>query len=220
LRFEIEPAVKARKGARPLPLEGRDQAAQVRARHYDLFEWFAFPDKGGAWTVRAVFESKGAKLISAPVAITIRTPDKSDAEYLPMARIHHTPWSNYDTNAFCGDTFDVVKQWPRSRFAKYCHYWNGRYSQNRKEYDKAIASYRLVVEQYPDFALAGAAELGMVECLHALKKVREARERLASLRQKLERARKTGFKGGADHTVVEQLAVALDDRLKRAPSQE
>jgi hypothetical protein len=126
-----------RKGARALPLEGQASTAHAQLRHYDLLEWFAFPENGGTWTVQAIFENKGAKLTSAPVTITLRKPGKTDAEHAPMARLHHIPWSNYDTNAFCGDTFDVVKQWPKNRFAKYCHYWNGRYLQNKKEFEKA-----------------------------------------------------------------------------------
>lgn len=84
-----------------------------------------------------------------------------------VARVHHIPWSNYETNAFRGDTFDVVKKWPDSKPAKYCHYWNGRYSQNKKEHDKAIASFRTVIEKYPDLPLAADARRALAECEHA-----------------------------------------------------
>src|SRR5262249_20582763 len=95
LRFEFEPAVKPRQGAKPLPLEGQ-ASANVKARYYDLVEWFAFPERG-TWTVRAVFESKGTRQTSPPVTLSIHKSDPKDLEHGPMARLHHTPWSNYDT---------------------------------------------------------------------------------------------------------------------------
>src|SRR5262249_7849208 len=158
--------------------------------------WFAFPERG-TWTVRAVFESKGTRQTSPPVTLSIHKPDPKDLEHGPMARLHHTPWSNYDTNAFCGDTFDLVKNWPNSRFAKHCHYWNGRYLQNKKEYDKAIASYRIVVSRFPDFALADAAEFGIIQCLLTQKKIAEAQKLNTALRKNLrERLAKQGIKLG------------------------
>jgi hypothetical protein len=215
LQFELTPAVKARKGAKPLPLEGQ-AADHVQVRHFDLLEWFDFPAKGGTWTVRAVFEHQGTKLTSAPITIAIGQPAKGDAESSPVARIHHTPWSNYDTNAFCGDTFDVVKQWPGSRLAKYCHYWNGRFLYSKKEYDKAIASYRIAAEQFPGFVLADDAEYGIVECLYAQKKLSEAQKRNAALQQKLkERAAKADFKRGTNQTAVQRLTHAMAERLRR-----
>jgi hypothetical protein len=212
LRFEIKPEVKPRSGAKPLPLESQ-VSGNPKARQYDLLEWFAFPDKG-TWSVQAVFESKGGKVTSPPVTISIDKPEPKDPEHDPMARLHHTPWTNYDTNAFCGDTFDLVKRWPKSRFAKYCHYWNGRYLQNKKEYAKAIASFRTVVEKYPDFALADAAEFGIVQCLHAQGKMAEAQKINTALRKKLsERAVKQGIKPGNCPTAVQQLAEGMSKRL-------
>src|SRR5437762_9238474 len=41
LRFSIEPAVNARKAAKPLPLEGQAAEASLSSRRYDLFEHFA-----------------------------------------------------------------------------------------------------------------------------------------------------------------------------------
>ena len=161
MRFEIEPAVEPRAGARPLPEEAR--AATALARKYDLLEWFQFPGSG-TFSVRAVYERAGARLTSGPITVTLRTPMKGDADFDAVDRIHHVPWSNYETNAYCGDTFDVVKRWPDSRLARYCHYWNGRYSQNRKEYAKAIASYESVIAGYPGFALADDALRGIEEC--------------------------------------------------------
>jgi hypothetical protein len=211
----VAPAVKPRQGAKPLPLE-EQAAGPVQVRHFDLLEWFAFPDQGGTWSVRAVLEHQGTKLTSATVTFTVRPPGKGDAEAQPVARLHHTPWSNYDTNAFCGDTFDVVKQWPTSRLARYCHYWNGRYLQHKKEYEKAIASYRLAAEQYPGFALADDAAYGIVECLYAQQKLREAQTRNTALRQKLqERAAKAEIKPGTGQTAVQRLAQTMADRLRR-----
>jgi hypothetical protein len=216
LRFEIEPAVKLRPGAKPLPLEGQTADANVTTRNYDLFECFAFPEQGGPWTVRAVFEHRTVKMTSASIAITISRPGKDDAEQQPMARLHHTPWSNYTTNAFCGDTFDLVQRWPKSRFVKYCHYWNGRYFQHKKEYDKAIASFRIVIEKYPDFVLADASAFGIVECLCAQKKLQEAQKHNTALRQKIkERAVKAGLKPGTGRTSVERLAQDMGLRLTR-----
>jgi hypothetical protein len=165
--FEIEPAVKPRPKAKPLPFE--EKTALAPARKFDLLEWYQFPDKG-EFTVRAVFMHGGTRYASEAVRLTIRKPEKGDAEFDAVARLHHMPWSNYDTNAFCGDTFDVVKRWPDSKLAKYCHYWNGRYSQNKGELDKAIASYETVLKQYPDFELADAARLGLAECKTAASK--------------------------------------------------
>jgi hypothetical protein len=214
LRFEIEPAVKVRPGAKPLPLEGQVTNSGTSTRLYDLFEWFAFPESGGTWTVRAVFEGKGSKQISAPLTVTISKPAPKDSEHGPMARLHHTPWSNYDTNAFCGDTFDLVQRWPKSRFARYCHYWNGRFLQNKKEYDKAIASYRTVIAKYPDFALADAAEFGIIQCLCAQKKIDEAQKRNAALQKKLSsRSAGKGTKPGAIQQLAENTAQRLDRDL-------
>jgi hypothetical protein len=160
-RFEIEPAVKPRPEAKPLPSEAR--VGTSPKRKFDLLEWFQFPDSG-TFTVRAVFEHDGSRYASEPIRVTIRNPAKGDAEFDAVARLHHMPWSNYDTNAFCGDTFDVVKNWPESRLARYCHYWNGRYSQGKKEFDKAIASYQTVINRYPGFVLADDARQGIAEC--------------------------------------------------------
>jgi hypothetical protein len=172
LAFEITPAVKARKSASPLPLEGRAEGELVTVRTYDLLEWFEFPAEG-SWTVRVVVGHNGAELKSAPLKITLRRPAKGDKEQAAVGRLHHLPWSNYTTNAFCGDTFDLVKQWPASRLARYAHYWNGVYSQNKKEYEKALASFRKAAG-YADFVLAEQAEFGVVECLRALGRAGEA----------------------------------------------
>jgi hypothetical protein len=208
LRFEITPAVKARPAAKPLPLEA--QVPDARARVYDLTEWFLFPEKGGTWTVQAVLEQGGHTLRSAPVTVSIRKPAKDDGEFQPMARIHHPPWTNYEANAFCGDTFDVVKRWPSSRFAKYCHYWNGRHLQHKKDCAKALESFRTVVEKYPDFALADHAAYGVVECLVAQKKYAEAATQNAALRRRLA--------ARGDQSAVRKLADALAQRLEREVS--
>jgi hypothetical protein len=208
LRFQIEPAVKERPKGKPLPLEAKAAKGAAQVRLYDLTEWFQFPDTG-SFTVRAVLEHKGGSLTSEPITFTIRRPGKGDAEAGPVDRIHHTPWSNYDTNAFCGDTFDVVKRWPKSKLARYCHYWNGRYSQHKKEYAKALASYRVVVERFPDFPLAEHAAYGIAECLRAQDKKDDARKHLVALRDKLkQRAAKGAEKG---RTVVQQL---VDEALR------
>jgi lysophospholipase L1-like esterase len=214
LRFEVEPAVKARPKGQSLPLEARATATTIQSRLYDLSEWFLFPDKGGPWKVRAVFERKGSSttLRSEPLSVTIRKPGKEDKEQQPVARIHHTPWSNYQTNAFCGDTFDLVKNWPSSRLARYCHYWNGQHSQHKKEYSKALASYR-IVEKDADFALADHAAYGAVECLVALKKFAEAQKANTALQKRVkERAAKAGHKG---ETTVQSLARKMSERLER-----
>jgi hypothetical protein len=196
LEFEVKPAVKARAGAKPLPLEAKGAKSSAQVRTYDLLEWFQFPAGGGSFTVRALVKHEGGTVASEPVTFTIRRPAKKDAEAGPVDRLHHTPWSNYDTNAFCGDTFDLVKRWPKSKLARYCHYFNGRYSQNKKEYAKAIASYKTVVEKYPDFPLADHAAYGIAECLLAQDKKEEARKQLQALGEKLKkRAAKSGEKG-------------------------
>jgi hypothetical protein len=210
LQFEVKPAVKPRPGGKPLPLEALAAKSGARVRTYDLLEWFQFPADGGPYTVRAVCEHKGGTLTSAPVTFTIRRPAKGDPEAGPVDRIHHTPWSNYDTNAFCGDTFDVVKRWPKSKLAPYCHYWNGRFSQNKKEYDKALASYRTVVEQYPDFALADHAAYGLAECLLAQNQKEAARKELAALRDRLDaRGGKAEDRAGGQTAVRHLVAEAL-----------
>jgi hypothetical protein len=214
LDFDIKPAVKVRPKARPLPLEAKGAKSSAQVRTYDLTEWFQFPAKG-SFTVRAVVKHKDGSLTSEPITFTIRRPAKGDAEAGPVDRIHHTPWSNYDTNAFCGDTFDVVKRWPKSKLARYCHYWNGRYSQHKKEYAKALASYRVVVDRFPDFPLAEHAAYGIAECLLAQDKKEDARKHLLALRDKLkQRAGKSGDKG---QTVVQKLvADALRTRTAAA----
>ena len=216
LRFEIEPAVKPRPDAKPLPLEALGADTNAQSRDYDLFEWFVFPENGGTWSVRAIFEHKGATLRSKPVTLTVRRPADSDPDFQAMARIHHAPWSNYDLNKFCGDTFDLVEKWPGSRFAKYCHYWNGRFLQNQKEYNQAIASYRTVVEKYPDFSLADDADYGIVECLYAQKKLDEAQQYNTAVRQKYnDRTAKTGLEYGHGQTIVQRLAHGMTHRINR-----
>jgi hypothetical protein len=184
LRFEFDPAVKPRPKAKALPLEAQTSESKIQGRLYDLSEWFLLPDKG-TWKVRAVFEHNGTTLRSEAVTVSIRKPGKDDPENQPVGRIHHTPWCNYQDNAFCGDTFDLVKRWPTSRLAKYCHYWNGRHLQVKKEYAKAQASYQTVLDKYPDFALADHATYGLVECLVAQKKFPEAQKVNTALRQRL-----------------------------------
>ena len=184
LRFEIEPAVEPRDGAKPLPLEARVSDAETR--NYDLLEWYQFPGEG-KFTVRAVFERDGVKLSSKPITFSIKNPGKDDAELPPVARIHHPPWCNYGTNKFCGDTFDLVNRWPDSRLAKYCHYWNGQFLQHNKDYGKAIESYELVLKQGQEFALADDAEFGIIECLTALGKSDEAEKQNSALLKKHDR---------------------------------
>jgi hypothetical protein len=212
LGFEVEPAVKARTKAKALPLEAEATSTNIRGRLYDLSEWFLFPEKG-TWKVRAVIEHNGTTLRSEPIRVAIGKPAKGDVEQQAVGRIHHTPWSNYETNSFCGDTFDTVKRWPNSRLSRYCHYWNGRHLQHKKEYAKALDSYKTVVEKYPDFALADHAAYGEVECLVALKKLAEAQKANAALCKRLkERAAKLGQKGD---TTVQLLAQQMSDRLQR-----
>ena len=161
LVFQITPAVKERKGAKPLPSEGKTEGKQNRL--YDLLEWYQFPAEG-KFTIQAKADGK---FISAPLTITIRKPDKKDPEWGPVDRLHHIPWSNYIIDCFCGDTQDVVKRWPESKLAKYCHYYNGMFHQHKKEYDKAIASFTLAAERYPGFELIDAARTGIRECQEA-----------------------------------------------------
>jgi hypothetical protein len=214
LQFEIKPAVKARTGARPLPLEAQGAGSGVKVRTYDLLEWYQFPAEGGPYTVRVLLDHDGRSLASAPIQFHIRRPAKDDAEHGPVDRIHHTPWTNYDTDAFCGDTFDVVKRWPTSKLSRYCHYWNGRYSQNKKEYDKAIASYRVVVEQYPDLPLADHAAFGIAECLLAQDKKDEARKQLLAWQENSRRrARAEDGQTVVHHLVAE--ALRQEPGLKR-----
>jgi hypothetical protein len=216
LSLKVDPPLKARPGAKPLPLESQGAAIDASCRHYDLFEWFLFPEKGGTWKVQAVFEQKGSTLTSDTITVTVRKPDKKDGEADPVARIHHVPWSNYDTNAFCGDTFDLVQKWPKSRLAKYCHYWNGRYQQNKKEYAKAIASYRIAADKYPGFALAEDAAYGIVECLYAQKKLTEAKKAIVALRQHLnDQAVKASTRSSPGQRVVQGLAHAMAERIDR-----
>jgi TolA-binding protein len=185
LSFEIKPAVKARSGGKPLPLEGAQTSAK-KARLFDLLEWYQFPAEG-EFTLTAVIKDGDKAVKSKPVVVTLRKPDKKDSEAGPVDRIHHVPWSNYVTDAFCGDTFDVVKRWPDSKMAKYCHYYNGLHHRHKKEYDKAVASLSIVVEKYPDFVLAADADHAIHECLVALGKKEEAAKHLDAMQQRLKK---------------------------------
>jgi hypothetical protein len=171
LRFDIQPAVKVRREGRPLALEAK--VKESPGRLYDLLEWYEFPPEG-TFTVRAVLETGAGVVSSEPVAITVRRPAAKDTERAPVDRLHHLPWSNYVTNAFCGDTFDLVKQWPKSRLARYAHYWNGLHHQHKKEYDKAIASFGAARSADSAFVLAADADLGILECLIAQDRLKEA----------------------------------------------
>ena len=208
LRFEVRPAVKPRPNAKPLPLEAKAADLPATIRTYDLLEWFQFPAQG-SWTVQAIVEHKGTTLRSVPLPVAIARPAKGSKEQNPVDRLHHTPWSNYTTNAFCGDCFDLVKQWPDSRLARYAHYWNGVYHQHKQEYDKAIDSYRTVRERYPDFVLADHAEYGIIECLAAQKENAAAVDACADLFRRLqERDGKTGVRTAqllADRTATRLL---------------
>lgn len=166
IRFDIKPVVKPRPGARPLPQEAKIDDSTATNRVIDLLEWYQFPTEG-TFTVQASLES-GQTARSAPITFTIRRPGKDDPEWGPVDRLHHMPWSNYITDAFCGDTFDVVKRWPQSKLAKYCHYWNGLHYQNKKEYGKAIESFRIVADKHPGFVLTGHAKRGISECTSAV----------------------------------------------------
>jgi hypothetical protein len=183
-RFEAEPPVKARPKGQSLPVE---QVGGKRIGVYDLLEWLQLPAEG-TLTVRAVVEGRGVTLRSNPVTVVIRRPGKQDPEAGPVDRLHHIPWSNYVTDAFCGDTFDVVKRWPESRLAKYCHYWNGLHLQQKKEYDKAIASFRTVVTRYPQWVLADHANYGIAACLAAQGKLAEAEDHLKAMHLNLKGA--------------------------------
>lgn len=162
LSFDIKPAVKPRPNAKPLPQEAKTRGQAVKSRLVDLLEWHQFPAEG-TFTVQAKLQS----FTSTSITFTIRRPAKEDAEWGPVDRLHHMPWSNYVTDAFCGDTFDLVKRWPESKLTKYCHYWNGLHHQHKKEYDKAIESFRLVADKHADFVLASHAKQGIAECVVA-----------------------------------------------------
>jgi hypothetical protein len=208
LQIQITPAVKLRQGAKPLPLEGKVDSAPRRC--YDLLEWYQFPAEG-TFKVQAIVGDGSAKVTSPAVTITIRRPGKQDAEWGPVDRLHHMPWSNYVTDCFCGDTFDVVKRWPESKLARHCHYYNGLYSQHKKEYDKALASFRIVTEKYPDFVLADAANYGIAECLMAQGKRAEAMDHVAAL-QKAIRQQAANVAGSA---CVSALADRLADQIRK-----
>jgi hypothetical protein len=202
LQFQITPVVKLRKGAKPLPLEDRVDSAPMR--RYDLLEWYQFPPEG-TFKVHAVVNDGGAKVTSQAVTISIRRPGKQDAEWGPVDRLHHVPWSNYATDCFCGDTFDVVKRWPESKLARYCHYYNGLFSQHKKEYDKALASFKMVTEKNPDFVFADSANYGIAECLTAQGKRAEAMAHLAALQKAI--SQRSASSGGS------WCVYALVDRL-------
>jgi hypothetical protein len=165
IHFEVTPAVKERPGARALPFESDIPAGGVRV--YDLLECLEFPAQG-TFTVHLLLEHGGRRLKSNPITLAIRRPAKGDPEQGAVDRLHHLPWSNYIDNAFCGDTFDLVKTWPKSRLVKYAHFWNGLHSMHKKEYDKAIKSFQVVATEYPDFVLAVHARLAIVRCQRAL----------------------------------------------------
>jgi hypothetical protein len=215
LRFVIDPSVQPRSGAQPLPLERQASATGAQARDYDLLEWYQFPEEG-KFTVQAVLEYQGGTLTSRQITITIRKPGQDDPELPPVARIHHPPWCNYGENKFCGDTFDLAQRWPDSRLAKYCHYWNGRFLQHNKQYDKAIASYQTVVENYPDFALADDADFGIVQCLAALGQSEQAQKHNAEVLRKYDaRARESAAKFGPGQSVVQRLAHGMTEEVNR-----
>lgn len=202
LQFQITPAVKLRKNAKPLPLEGKVDSASMR--RYDLLEWYEFPPEG-TFQFQAVIKDGSVQVTSQPVTITIRRPDNQDAEWGPVDRLHHLPWSNYVTDRFCGDTFDLVNRWPDSKLARHCHYYNGLFSQYKQEYNEAIASFKIVAENYPTFVFADAANYGIAECLMAQGKRAEAMAHIATLQQAI-RQRPAGASGSS-------CVCALLDRL-------
>jgi hypothetical protein len=198
MHFEFKPAtgqaqtkqaVKPRAGAKPLPFEAKIKAA--RTRIYDLLEWYQLPAEG-SFSVRAVVGNKDRRVESPWVSFSIRRPDKKDPEWGPVDRLHHIPWSNYITDAFCGDTFDVTKRWPDSKLAKYCHYWNGLHYQHKKEYDKAAESFKFAADRYPDFLLRDYADFALAECLLAQNKRDEAAKRFAELFKRIKERTPTG----------------------------
>jgi TolA-binding protein len=96
--------------------------------------------------------------------------------------------------------------WPESKLARYCHYYNGLFSQHKKEYDKAIASFKIVAENHPEFVFADAANYGIAECLMAQGKRAEARGHVAAL-QKAIRQRSANVAGsGCVSALVDRLA--------------
>jgi hypothetical protein len=203
LQFQITPAVKLRPGAKPLPLE--DKVENAPSRRYDLLEWYQFPAEG-TFKIQAVVNDGSAKVTSPAVTITIRRPGKEDAEWGPVDRLHHMPWSNYVTDSFCGDTFDVVKRWPESKLAKYCHYYNGLFSQHKKEYDKALASFKIVTQTYPNFVFADAANYGIAECLMAQGKRAEAMSHVAALQKAIRERSASAAGSGCVSALVDTLA--------------
>jgi hypothetical protein len=203
LQFQITPTVKLRKSAKPLPLE--DKVDGAPRRRYDLLEWYQFPAEG-TFKIQAVVNDGSAKVTSQAVTITIRRPGKQDAEWGPVDRLHHIPWSNYVTDSFCGDTFDVVKRWPESKLTKYCHYYNGLFSQHKKEYDKAIASFKIVTEKFPDFVFADAANYGIAECLMAQGKRAEARAHVAALHRAISQRSANAAGSWSVYALVDRLA--------------
>ena len=215
LRFTLDPPLKPRANAKPLTVESKGAGVRANLRKVDLFEWYSFPQKGGSWTVTAVLTRDGREIASKPVRLSMAPVAKGNPDFLAMRRLHHPPWSNYEVNKFCGDTFDLAKRWPESRLAKYSHYWSARYSQNNKKYDEAIASYKTVVEKYPDFILVDHAGYGIVECLLAQKKSKEAKQALAKLLHRCKaRAEKEGL-CCSTRTTVQALALERSKELAK-----
>lgn len=178
LRFDVKPPLKARPTIKPLLVESKvDPKAAIASRRYDLLEWLQFPAEG-TFTVTAVLQANGVTMSSEPVTFSIARPAKGDKEWGPVDRLHHLPWCSYVTDAFCGDTFDLVKQWPDSQLAVYAHYWNGLHLQNKKEHAKAVESFQTVLTKYPTSVLVPSARIGLVEGLTATGKLGEARAAL------------------------------------------
>jgi predicted Zn-dependent protease len=185
LRFDVKPAVKARPAIKPLLVESKvdGKAGPVASRRYDLLEWFQFPAEG-TFTVTALLQADGASYVSEPITFTIRRPGKGDKEAGPVDRLHHLPWCSYVADAFCGDTFDLVKQWPDSQLAVYAHYWSGLHLQHKKENAKAVDSFQIVVSRYPTSVVTPAARIGLAEALLATGKRSDARATLEPFFQK------------------------------------
>jgi hypothetical protein len=81
------------------------------------------------------------------------------------------------------------------------------FHQNKKEYDKAVESYRTAAA-IPDFVLAEHAAFGLAECLVAQKKTAAAAEILEALNRKVQ-SRLAGTDAPTVQLLAQRLAVQL-----------
>lgn len=170
--FEIEGPIAPVEPDEPTAVDSSSYRAG-NAAVYNVLDYYWYTEEyAGDIEITVNAEIDGDNLVSEPISVTVEEP-AADDDIDALDRLHHFPWINYLPDRYCGDTFDLVDEWPESAFAPYSHFYSGRHLQFEGKLDAAIGSFETVLE-CPSFALTPEAAYHIAESYRELGQHAEA----------------------------------------------